>query len=534
MLGTQHKSKHTKDIRVNIPKLSRKELFLNASIIPGYELQRKLGQGAMASVYLAREVKLDRLVALKVLTKKLLESDTYSERFLREARILASISHQNIVTVFDVGVSGDNHYIAMELLPGGCLTDKIKQSPRLNAAITYTKDIAKGLHHAASKDFIHRDIKPDNIMFADDGRAVITDFGIARSIQKESVMTIAGSVIGTPQYMSPEQASGNSLDHRTDLYSLGIVLFEMLAGAPPFKADSAISTGVMHITQKVPALPSKYSHFQAFIDKALAKKPDDRFQSGLEFIDALEKLAEGSGDQSFEEMPSQFPKAPTRDNVFDLPDEGIASIDISEEVQAELSSEFLGIVDSQIRTPPLSSIENTDTKNTEEETGTRETIKPIKNNPEHRKKRNKNATGINTKKPAQASKMNVRQSTRMVKSKKDVKWKVKVFVALLLLITVSGAPFIHHHIFDKPINFYQPAVQLSNTLYSITGKQFNFVPAAEKLTVISNDLSILVSNLLDQDILNEKNNVLFESKQSPINMDDIQINSKNTGSDSSE
>src|SRR5690606_3525425 len=122
----------------------------------------------------------------------------------------------------------------------------------LKQAISHVMDIAEGLHYAASKNFIHRDIKPDNIMFGEDGRAVITDFGIAMSTASETSMTMVGSIIGTPQYMSPEQASAEALDHRTDLYSLGIILYEILTGAPPFKGDSAISTGVMHITQPVP------------------------------------------------------------------------------------------------------------------------------------------------------------------------------------------------------------------------------------------------------------------------------------------
>ncbi len=263
---------------------------MDANAIPGYTIKKKLGAGAMASVFLARESKLDRDVALKIMAGKFLTDPSFAERFLREARIMASISHRNIVTVFDVGSHENYHYLAMELLPGGDLTGKLKKGITLRDAISYVMDIAEGLQYAASKNFIHRDIKPDNVMFGEDGRAVITDFGIARSTAAETSMTMVGSIIGTPQYMSPEQASGEKLDHRTDLYSLGIILYEILTGAPPFKGESAISTGVMHITQQVPDLPPEYEEFQGIIDIALAKNPNDRFQSGHEFIEALAQI----------------------------------------------------------------------------------------------------------------------------------------------------------------------------------------------------------------------------------------------------
>lgn len=263
---------------------------MDANAIPGYTIKKKLGAGAMASVFLARESKLDRDVALKIMAGKFLTDPSFAERFLREARIMASISHRNIVTVFDVGSHGNYHYLAMELLPGGDLTSKLKKGISLRDAISYVMDIAEGLQYAASKNFIHRDIKPDNVMFGEDGRAVITDFGIARSTAAETSMTMVGSIIGTPQYMSPEQASGEKLDHRTDLYSLGIIFYEILTGAPPFKGESAISTGVMHITQPVPDLPPEFEEFQGIIDIALAKNPDDRFQSGHEFIEALSQI----------------------------------------------------------------------------------------------------------------------------------------------------------------------------------------------------------------------------------------------------
>ncbi len=255
--------------------------------IPGYSIEKQIGQGGMATVYQAKEAKLERNVALKVMAGHLLSDPSFADRFLREARIVASISHRNIVSIFDVGSHGDYHYMAMELLPGGDLKDKLSKGVSIESAIPYIKDIAAGLQYASSKGCIHRDIKPENIMFAEDGRAVITDFGIARNTAAATSMTLVGSVIGTPHYMSPEQASAKELDPRSDLYSLGIIVYEILMGKTPFEGDSAISIGIMHLTQEPQPLPAHLQKYQIFINKALSKKPEGRFQNGNEFISAL-------------------------------------------------------------------------------------------------------------------------------------------------------------------------------------------------------------------------------------------------------
>jgi serine/threonine protein kinase len=319
--------------------MERERGALADNTIPGYKIKKKLGEGAMASVYLAKEEKLQRDVALKVMSPKLLSDTSFIDRFLREARIVAGFSHRNIVTVHDVGSHGKFHYMAMEFLPGGDLSSKLRQGLELEDAVSHVKDIAEGLQYASRKNCIHRDIKPDNIMFAEDGHAVITDFGIARDAGAESEMTMAGAVIGTPQYMSPEQAGAKELDHRTDLYSLGIILYEILTGRPPFKGDSAISTGIMHISQSVPALPAKHAQFQGFIDKALAKDPDDRFQSGREFKEELSLIpleAPGAAHDdaatlvfSADEMSKEMEaiSAPSTDEKLDL--------------ETDLSDEFL-------------------------------------------------------------------------------------------------------------------------------------------------------------------------------------------------
>lgn len=250
----------------------------------------------MAKVYLAVQENFQREVAVKILAARLLSDTSFGVRFLREARIVAQLSHQNIVPVFDVGQHGDCHYIAMELLPGGDLKQRLAKGMPLPQCLDIVLQIASALHYASGKNFVHRDIKPENILFREDGSAVVSDFGIARSTTSETNMTLTGTIIGTPSYMSPEQAQAQTLDGRSDLYSLGIILFEMLTGNVPFTADSAISIGLKHITDAIPELPADVADFQEFIDKALAKSPEDRFQTGQDFIDALQELEHDLND----------------------------------------------------------------------------------------------------------------------------------------------------------------------------------------------------------------------------------------------
>ncbi|MFN4292393.1 MAG: protein kinase domain-containing protein [Permianibacter sp.] len=265
--------------------------LLIAMWIPGYRIVRTLGEGGMATVYLAIQENFQREVALKIMSPLLARGDaSYGERFLREARIVAQLNHPHIVAVYDVGVHDGQHYLAMEYVPGDDLKNRRFQLS-LKQALTAVKQVALALEYAHKKGYVHRDIKPENVLLNEDSsRAVLTDFGIARPSGTEGGLTQTGTAIGTPSYMSPEQALGKPLDHRTDLYSLGVVLYYLLVGEVPFTADSAVAVGIKHAVEPVPRLPAALLSFQLSIDKAMAKAADKRFQSGAEFAEAMDAL----------------------------------------------------------------------------------------------------------------------------------------------------------------------------------------------------------------------------------------------------
>lgn len=243
----------------------------------------------MATVFLAIQENFQREVALKIMSPVLSEDTNFSDRFLREARIVSSLVHPNIVTVHDVGIENGHHYLSMEYIEGHdlktCLPAfKGKQIFRV------MKEVASALDYAGRKGYVHRDVKPENIMIHDrDGRAILMDFGIARAADAVSSMTQTGTALGTPHYMSPEQARGHAIDGRSDLYSLGVLLYFMMVGEVPFEADSAVAIGIKHVSAAIPALPGGLKVYQPLIEKLLAKKPDQRFQSGAELLDALEQ-----------------------------------------------------------------------------------------------------------------------------------------------------------------------------------------------------------------------------------------------------
>ncbi|QSL94712.1 protein kinase [Ectopseudomonas toyotomiensis] len=256
--------------------------------IPGFDIDRMIGEGAMATVYLALQRSLERKVALKIMAPALAADASFCERFLREGKTLARLAHPHIVTVHDIGNAGEHYYMAMEYLPNGTLGERIAAGLSPEQGLQYIRQIASALGYAHSQGLIHRDVKPANILFRADGTAVLSDFGIAKSLDDSTQFTQVGFAVGTPNYMSPEQARGLDIDGRADLYALGVVLYEILVGELPYMGTDALSTALAHLTQPLPELPLQHSRYQPLLQRLLAKNPDERFSDARELLAALD------------------------------------------------------------------------------------------------------------------------------------------------------------------------------------------------------------------------------------------------------
>ena len=255
--------------------------------IAGYAIERELGSGAMARVYLAVQETLNRRVALKMMKPGTQE---FQERFLREGRAVARLKHHNIIPVHDVGSAQDCYFMVIEYAEGGTLEARIRQGLSVEQALTILKQIAAGLDHAHQQGLVHRDIKPANILFRTDGEAAVSDFGIAKDQQQNQQLTQSGWVLGTPSYMSPEQVLGQAVDNRSDLYSLGVLFYEMLTGNKPYHALETVALMAMHVNEPIPRLPSELIRFQAVLDRLMAKAPGERFSTAGELLAELKKL----------------------------------------------------------------------------------------------------------------------------------------------------------------------------------------------------------------------------------------------------
>ncbi len=267
--------------------------------IPGYMIVRELGKGGMATVYLAIQTPLNRQVALKVTEPALAAFDNFAERFIKEGQIIAQFRHPQIITIYDFNKHGRHYYFSMEFLPGGTLSEKIKLGLTPERILTIVKLIAGALAYAHQRGVIHRDIKPQNILFREDDTPVLSDFGVAKILKtdanaEDTQLTALGTVLGSPRYMSPEQITGQTLDARSDLYSLGIVFYEMLTGQPLFQAGDVVSLALMHCTEPVPALPIGFGRLQPILEKLLAKRVADRFGSAEDLIRAIEHVESGA------------------------------------------------------------------------------------------------------------------------------------------------------------------------------------------------------------------------------------------------
>jgi serine/threonine-protein kinase len=272
---------------------------LTGTVLSGrYRLESKLGSGGMSTVYLARDETLERWVAAKVLHREISDQPDQIERFRREARAVAQLSHPNVVAVIDAGEDGGRPYIVFEYVDGETLKHRVDQHQGglpLDEAAAYAIEVGRGLGAAHARRLIHRDVKPQNVLIDSDGRAKVTDFGIARELEQDG-LTKTGRVLGTTDYVSPEQAMGQPVDARSDIYSLGILLYEMLTGEVPFKADNLVGVAMKHVNEKVPDVQKRRrdvsSALAAVAERATEKKADKRYQDMNAMLADLENALE--------------------------------------------------------------------------------------------------------------------------------------------------------------------------------------------------------------------------------------------------
>ena len=264
--------------------------------IPGYRMLRRLGQGGMATVYLATQESLDRPVSIKVMEPDALLDESSKQRFENEARTIAKLAHPGIVNIYEVGRTGDGRlYYSMAYLANGDLSQRDLRSEA--HIVEVLRALLSALDYAHARGIVHRDVKQENVLFDADNRPLLTDFGIALSKEDTVRVTTAGLAVGSSGYMAPEQARGAVVDRRADLYSVGVLAYELLTGALPFQSPDALAMALMHAQDAIPRLPPARSHWQGFINRAMAKSPGQRYDNAQQMLDELDRIGRRSGTQ---------------------------------------------------------------------------------------------------------------------------------------------------------------------------------------------------------------------------------------------
>ena len=257
--------------------------------IPGFKLLRRIGQGGMSRVFLAEYEMTGSLRVLKVLNVADGGFDLL-RRFLQEYRLISQIRHPHVATIFDHGQTDSHAYIVMEYFPGGDLRQRLERPLPPPEALGYLRQITEALVALHGRGIVHRDLKPDNLMLREDGTLVLADFGIAKDLSRTMSSTRHGEGLGTPYYLSPEQATGGTVDQRSDLYGLGVIFYEMLTGQKPYTAEDAPSLLNKHVHEPMPRLPQELARFQPLVDRLTAKLPEARFQTSVDALAAIEEL----------------------------------------------------------------------------------------------------------------------------------------------------------------------------------------------------------------------------------------------------
>lgn len=252
--------------------------------IPGYRILRMIGRGGMGQVYLAEREHDALQLVLKVLDPDLREDEVFLKRFVQEFKLIASLENEYVARIHDQGFSGEHPYIAMEYFPGGTLAARIQDGFTSLGALRVAGQLARALDAIHARGIVHRDLKPQNILFRDNGRPAIVDFGLARNVDAASTLTQQGEILATPRYMSPEQCMGLPADARSDLYSLGVIFYEMLSGRKLYADENHAGLVYMHVHGELPQLQGKLSGYQPILERMLAKRPEDRFQSARELF----------------------------------------------------------------------------------------------------------------------------------------------------------------------------------------------------------------------------------------------------------